>query len=246
MQDFLSESVDRSPSPATDLSVEAPQEAKADTSEKNGEKKKRAIKQAFKGYFTATRISYIAIFTAISYVLYLFDFSLIPAVTFLKLDFSNVFVMIAGFSLGPTAGVIVGVLKELIHGLTLGQTAFVGELANILFVLPYMLIPAIAYKKRKNLKTVIITLCLGCIAQCIVSVPVNYLLNFPAFCLAFSGSWSYGHELFLEVWYWAVLFNFVKTVLVSVAVLIIYKPLSRLIKLTSAKFESMGKKKKKY
>ncbi|MDE6850530.1 MAG: ECF transporter S component, partial [Clostridia bacterium] len=119
--------------------------------------------EAFRQYFTATRMSFIAIFTALSYVLTLFDFPLLPGtpVTFLKLDFSNVFVMLSGFALGPVAGCIVAVLKELIHALTVGHTAFVGELANVLFVLPYMLIPAIVYKKHKGIKVVIFTLILG-------------------------------------------------------------------------------------
>ncbi|MGN0813597.1 MAG: ECF transporter S component [Candidatus Coproplasma sp.] len=214
------------------------------TEVENGSAKKKDRRAAFKNYFTATRISYIAVFTALSYVLYLFDFSLMPGtpVSFLKLDFSNVFVMIGGFALGPVAGVIIGVLKELIHALTVGNTAFIGELANILFILPYMLIPAIIYKKHKGIKTVILSLLLGCAAQCIVSMPVNYFLNFPAFYLAFGGTWEGGQELFLQVWYWALLFNLIKTLIISATVLLIYKPMSRIIKLTNAKFNALKKK----
>lgn len=199
---------------------------------------------ALKQYFTATRMSFIAIFTALSYVLTLFDFPLLPGtpVTFLKLDFSNVFVMLSGFALGPVAGCIVAVLKELIHALTVGHTAFVGELANVLFVLPYMLIPAIVYKKRKGIKVVIVTLIFGCIGQCLVSLPVNYFLNFPAFTAAFGGTWKGGQQLFIKTWYWALLFNFIKTVIISVITLIVYKPLSALIKKTNEKFAAAKKK----
>lgn len=218
-------------------------QAGAEASE-SGAGKPRGRAEAFKGYFTATRIAFIAVFTALSYVLTLFDFPLLPGtpVTFLKLDFSNVFVMLSGFALGPVAGCIVAVLKELIHALTVGQTAFIGELANVLFVLPYMLIPAIVYKKHKGLKVVIVTLALGCIAQCLVSLPINYLLNFPAFTAAFGGTWKGGQELFIKTWYWALLFNFIKTVIVSVITLIVYKPLSFLIKKTNERFASLKKK----
>lgn len=210
-------------------------------------KAEKSSKAAFKNYFTATRIAYIAIFTAISYAIGLLDFALMPGtpVGFLKLDFSNVFVLIGGFALGPVAGTVIAVLKELLHAITVGQTAFVGELANILMVLPYMLVPSIIYKKYKGIKTVIWTLAVGCIAQCIVSVPVNYLLTFPAFVKAFGGTWQDGQQLFLDVWYWAVLFNFIKTVCVSVVVLLLYKPLSNLIKMTNAKFGKLKKKQKK-
>lgn len=204
-----------------------------------GTGKRRAAGASLKNYFTATRISYIAIFTALSYVLYLFDFSLLPStpVNFLKLDFSNVFVMIGGFALGPVAGVIIAVLKELIHALTVGNTMFVGELANILFVLPYMLIPTIIYKKHKGIKTVIISLAVGCLAQCAICFPVNYLLNFPAFYM-FSGfgSWQEGQQLAVDLWYWVLVFNVTKTLIISAVVMLLYKPLSKLIKLTGAKF----------
>lgn len=208
------------------------------------ETKPKGRGEGIKEYFTATRMAFIAIFTALSYVLTLFDFPLLPGtpVTFLKLDFSNVFVMLAGFALGPVAGCIVAVLKELIHALTVGQTAFIGELANVLFVLPYMLIPAIVYKKHKGLKVVILTLFLGVVAQCLVSLPVNYLLNFPAFMAAFGGSWKAGQQLFVQTWYWALLFNFIKAVIISVITLIVYKPLSMLIKKTNERFASIKKK----
>lgn len=206
-------------------------------------KTEKTAKQKAKEYFTATRIAYIAIFTAISYAVGLLDFSLLPGtpVTFLKLDFSNVLVMVGGFALGPVAGVIIAVLKELLHAITVGHTAFVGELANILMVLPYVLIPALIYKKHKGIKTVIWSVAIGCVGQCIISLPVNYFLTFPAFLQAFGGSWQAGQELFIEVWYWALLFNFIKTLCVSAVVFIIYKPLSKLIKLTSEKFDNRRK-----
>jgi riboflavin transporter FmnP len=204
----------------------------------DGSGKKKAGK-AISGYFTATRITYIGVFTALAYVLYLFDFSLLPAVSFLKLDFSNTFVMIAGFALGPVAGVIVGVLKELIHALTVSQTVGVGELANIIVMLPYILIPSIVYKKHKGIKAVLITLALGCLGQTLISIPVNYFINFPFY---FGFNWEAGMSFYISVWYWVVLFNLIKTVIISAAVMLLYKPLSNLIKLTNKKFSSVKKK----
>lgn len=193
----------------------------------------------------------MAIFTALSYVLYLpyLEFSLIPAVPFLKVDFSNTFVLISGLSLGPVAGVIVGVLKELIHALTFSSTTGVGELANILIMLPYVLVPSLLYKKYKGIKAVLAMLGMCCILQALWSIPVNYLLTFPFFLLAFHfpgvETWLDGMNYYLTVWYWAVLFNLIKTVLVTAAVLLLYKPLSKLINLTRQKFEKTGKSRAK-
>lgn len=205
---------------------------------------KRTAKQVFAEYFTATRMAYMALFTAMAYILYLpwLEFSLFPAVPFMKVDFSNSFVMISGFALGPVAGVVVGVLKEILHALTFSQTVGIGEIANILMLLPYVLIPSFIYKKHKGIKVVIFSLAMGWLAQTMWSVPVNYLLTFPFFYSAMGfGSWSDGMQFYLGVWYWAVLFNFIKCMLVTAAVMLLYKPLSRLIKLTNEKFTKRKK-----
>ena len=202
-------------------------------------------KKGFSQYFTATRIAYLAVFTALAYILRMppFEFVIFPAVDFLKMDFSNTFVMIAGFALGPVSGIIVGVLKELLYALTFSQTVGIGELANILFILAYAFLPSIIYIKHKGIKVVVLSLIGGCILQVVMSVPINYLLNFPFYFTMFGGTWTDGMEFYLSVWYWAVLFNLIKAVLITVATLLLYKPLSRLIKATNAKFASVGKHK---
>lgn len=209
------------------------------------ERKNGAAPSVFKGYFTATRISFLGIFTALAFILRLpaFEFYIFPAAEFLKMDFSNTFVMIAGFSLGPLSAVIVGCLKELMYGLFFSQTVGIGELANILFILSYALLPSFVYKKHKGLKPVVLSLLCGTILQVVFSVPINYLLNFPFyFKVFFGGTWKDGMDFYLDVWYLAVLFNLIKAALISVATLLLYKPLSRLIKATNARF-APGKKK---
>ncbi len=220
--------------------MEQMQNAAAEEKEQSAAKpEKRKIKDIFASYFTASRMAYLALFTALAYVLYLpwFEFPVIPAVPFLKVDFSNTFVMIAGFSLGPAAGVAVGVLKEILHALTFSQTVGVGEIANILIMLPYVLIPSFLYKKHKGIKSVIFMFLGACAAQVVWSAPVNYLLTFPFYLNLFTHSdWVSGMRFYLGVWYWAALFNLIKSVLITLAVMLLYKSISRLIKLTNAKF----------
>lgn len=209
----------------------------SDIADKTKAKRKRA--EFLKDYFSATRISFMAVFTALSFILRLpwFEFYIIPAVNFLKVDFSGVFVMIAGFALGPVAGVVVSVLKEFLYGIAFSQTIGVGELANILIMLPYILIPTVFYKKHKGIKAVLISIVIGCVCQVVWSVPVNYLLTFPFYLNLYAHmAWRDGMNFYLSVWYWAVLFNFVKTVLISAVTIVIYKPLSLLIKKTNERF----------
>lgn len=232
--------------PAAEQSQEQPnaERAQEQTAEQPANKKKR-VGEVFATYFTATRVAYMAVFTALSFILRMpfFEFPIIPAVPYLKIDFSGVFALIAGFSLGPVAGVIVSVLKEVLYGLSFTQTFGVGEIANILIMLPYILIPSIVYKKHKGIKTVLITVAIGCVAQTVFSIPVNYVLTFPFFLnVSYGMPWSDGMKAYLGVWYWAVLFNFVKCALLTVAVLILYKSISRLIKLTNEKFTKRNKR----
>ena len=187
-------------------------------------------------YFTATRIAYIAIFTALSYALRFLEFALLPGtpISFLKLDFSNIFPLLGGFALGPLAGMIIGVLKEVLW-IFFSTTFGVGEIANIIMMLPFVLIPTIAYKSHKGIKSVIVFTAIGCIAQVLWSFPVNWLFNFPVFV---GFDWPFGMSFFINnyVWGWVMLFNLIKAVSISVIVLLIYKSVSKLIKLTNEKF----------
>lgn len=222
------------------LADEQPQEQSEQSAQQSTEQTKqpakKGAKEFFKNYFTATRIAYIAIFTALSFALRLAQFTVLPLpiVERLKLDFSDVFVLIGAYALGPVAGMIIMVLKELIYGICFSSSAFAGEFANILIMSPYILIPSIIYKKHKGIKSVLIWLAVGCVVQVLWSFPVNLFFSFPVFV---GFNWKLGMNIYLQVWYWAMLFNLIKTVSLSIIAMLLYKPLSRLIKLTSEKFD---------
>ena len=93
----------------------------------------------------ANKINYIAkvaILSAIAFVIMLFEKPLaFIAPSFYEMDFSDVIALIGSFSLGPAAGVLIELLKNLLNILFTGSsTAYVGELANFVtgcaFVLP--------------------------------------------------------------------------------------------------------------
>ena len=188
----------------------------------------------FKQYFTARRIAYIATFTAISFALRFLQFPILPTVPFLKFDFSDAFILICAYALGPVAGIIAGVMKEVIYGIAFTGSAFVGEIANIIILIPFILIPSIMYKKHKGIKSVLFWLAVACVVRTIWSIPVNLLLNFPAF-MGFN--WELGMSMFWKVWYWATLFNLIKNIILAVVVMLLYKSVSRLIHLINSKFD---------
>lgn len=171
-----------------------------------------------KNSFTTKAIAGMAIFTAIAYGVSFLEFALFPAsaVAFLKLDFSNVFIMLAGFMYGPIAALFVGVIKELLC--LIGTSTFgVGQIANMCVILVYVLPPAIIYKYKKGIKVVIISLICSCLLQTIVAVLVNRFITFPLYGMA---------DMFNQVVWLLVAFNIIKSVSVSVLTVLLYKRVS--------------------
>ncbi len=185
--------------------------------------KEKQEKESFiKTHFTAKRIAYMAVFTALSYVTSLFDFPIFPATPMLKLDFGNVFILLAGFMFGPVEGAIVCVIKELLR-IPVGTTGGVGELANILMTISYIIIPTVVYRFKKGLPTVILTLVVATIFSSGVCLLVNRFINFPL----------YGDtelHFFNSVWQFILFFNLIKWTAISVLTVFTYKPFHRLIK----------------
>ncbi len=203
------------------------------------EEKTNKAKEIFRAHFTAPRIAYMAIFTALSFLVTFFQFPIFPAASFLQLDFSNVFFMIEGFIFGPVEAVVSIVIMQLLC-LTKTQTIGAGEVANIVLSIAYVILPSVGYRFKKGKKWVIVFLACACVFQVAVSLLVNRFINFPLY-----GSLSGfdGAEAFKELWPFVVYFNIVKSVGISVIVFLVYKPLSKFIKATSARFErKKGKK----
>ncbi len=223
---------------ASAVSAEANEQSVQASAQPAGKDAKKRAKEFFKTYFTATRIAYIGVFTALSLALRFLQFSVLPAVPYLQLDFSDAFVFVCGYALGPVSGTITLVLKELIYGIIGSKTFFVGELANVVITLPFLLITSLIYKKHKGIKAVLVGMAIACTVRVLWSFPVNWLLNFPVFV---GFDWPRGMSMFLKVWYWAMLFNLIKTVVLAAVVMLLYKPLSRLIQLTSEKFDRRKK-----
>ena len=185
-----------------------------------------------KNVFSAKNIAGMAVFSALSFVVYLLEMPIFqgtPA-SFLKLDLSNVFVMLAGFMYGPLPAVLVTSVKECIH-LTVGTTGGVGEFANVILTSSYVLIPSIVYCYRKGFKTVLITLLLACIVQTGASLIVNKYVNFPFFIsgVPFAPTQA-SNSLFADLWGYVLIFNVIKSVVISVVTVLLYKKVSHLFK----------------
>ncbi len=191
------------------------------------EKKESRAKAVLRSHFTAPRIAYMALFTALAYVVTFLEFPIFPAAPFLKFDFANVFFMFEGFIFGPVEAIVSIGIKELLCFAD-SQTGGVGEIANFLMSIAYIIAPAIGYRFLKGRKWVTVFLVIACAIQIGISILVNRYINFPFFGMG---------DKFGDYWYWVLAFNAIKSVGISIVVFLLYKPLSRFIKMTSDKFD---------
>ena len=85
----------------------------------------------------------VAMLGAISFIVMFFEFPIILAFPFLKIDFSDVIVLLGTFIYGPIGGIGVAVIRSLLHFIMTGASLpslvgdFAGVTASIFYLLPF-------------------------------------------------------------------------------------------------------------
>lgn len=176
-----------------------------------------------KEIFSTKNLTTLAVFVAVGYGLSWLEFPLFPAVEFLKLDFSNLITMLAGYMFGPLGVVIVEGLKQLLIFLTHSSTAGVGQLANFIMTAAFAIPPSLLYLFKKGKKWVLIGMAIGSVAQILVALLCNRYITFPLYMGAGAKA------VFNSVWLYIVAFNAVKVVIISVLTFLIYKRFNRVL-----------------
>ncbi len=188
-------------------------------------------------YLNIRMITKIAILSALAVLVMLLDVPLGFAPSFYKLDFSEVFVLLGGFSLGPIAAVIIEFIKVLLNLLMNGtSTACAGELANFLIGCALVVPASIIFKKKPNLKGAIIGCVVGtasltifgCLINAFVLLPVYaFFFHMPMEALIEMGTALNAHitSLFSFVVLAVAPFNLLKGVSSSIIVCLLYKKL---------------------
>lgn len=146
-----------------------------------------------------------------------------PAAPYMKIDFGDVPTLIGGFALGPIAGVITVVLKNLINLLLNGtDTAYVGELSNIIVGSTFVLASSLIYQRKRTFKYAVIGLIVGIIAMTILATLSNYFFIFPLYGMPVeSFKWLAGL---------VIPFNLIKGVLNALVTILLYKSISNIFR----------------
>ena len=135
-----------------------------------------------KKVLTTKNLTMIAMFSAISAVLMVFEIQLPFSPSFVKFDFSDLPVMLGGYLIEPFAGGIIAFMKVLLHFLLNGTTSFfVGDLSNLLLTLSLVLPASFIYQQKKTKKTTIQGLLVSIICTSLLAIIFNLFLIFPLY-----------------------------------------------------------------
>ena len=159
------------------------------------------------------------------------------APSFYQLDFSEIPALIGSFAMGPVAGILIELVKILVHLVTKGtMTAGVGDVANFLFGCSYVVPAGLIYRyQHKKTRThavagmaagVILTTVLACFVNAFVLLPA-YGKAFGMPVQAFIEMGAAVHSGVTNLLTFAIMilvpFNLFKYTLTSVIVFFIYK-----------------------
>ena len=126
-------------------------------------------------YLTVT-----AMLSAVAYILMFLDFSVPFMPAFIKMDLSELPALIGSFAMGPLCGVVVCLIKNVLH-LFITTTGGVGELSNFILGVAFVLPAGLIYKHKKNRKSALIGSLAGAAFMGIFSIISNYFLVYPVY-----------------------------------------------------------------
>ena len=188
--------------------------------------------------FSTRVLAGVGMLSAVAAVLQYLEIPIFLMPSFIKFDFSDLPALIGAFAYGPVAGVLIELVKNLLH-CAVSQSATVGELANFILGASFCLVAGLVYKKKKTKKNALIGGILGAIVMGAISIPSNYFVVYPfyynfmpeetvlaAYQLLLPGMKSVFESLLV----FNLPFTVVKGLLCVAITMFIYKPLSRILK----------------
>ncbi len=162
----------------------------------------------------------LAMFTALGYLcLFVFRFK----VSFLTLEFKDVFITMAGFVFGPLAALGVALAESLLEMVTLSDTGFLGAVMNFGGSAAFAVTASLIYKYNKSFKGAVIGLIAAMFSMTAVMLVMNLFIT-PI----------YAHTT-IDVVIGMIMplllpFNLIKSALNAAICFMLYKPISQALK----------------
>ncbi|SCZ79139.1 ECF transporter S component [Pseudobutyrivibrio xylanivorans] len=181
-----------------------------------------------------------AMLSAIAFVLMFLDTAVPIMPSFIKLDVSELPALMASFALGPVYGVIVCLIKNLLH-LLMTTTGGVGELSNFILGVGFVLPAGLIYHHKKTKTNAILGAVVGAIIMAAISFPSNLYIVYPVYynfmpkeviVEAYQAVAPFAKVDSIEkcLLMFNVPFTFIKGMISAIITVLIYQPLRPLLK----------------
>ena len=172
------------------------------------------------------KMTTMALLCALSYIAMFISRFLPPlfvAFPFLKYDPKDAIIVIGGFLYGPLAAFTISLIVSVIEMVSVSGTHIIGCLMNIASSCAFACIAAVIYKKYRSLKGASAGLILGTMCTVATMLVLNYILT-PLYT-------GMPREAVAQLLIPAILpFNLIKCVLNSALVMLIYKPVVKILR----------------
>lgn len=181
-----------------------------------------------------------AVMGAVGAVLMFVEFPLPFIPSFIKFDFSEIPVLLTSFACGPWYGVLVCLIKNLLH-LFSGSSAGIGELSNFILGAFLAVAAGYIYKRNKNRKSALVAALTASLVMALASIVSNYFLIYPLYTKvlglstemimsAYSAILPSADTLLKDLLIFNVPFTFAKGIIDSAVCFVVYKRLSPVMK----------------
>lgn len=189
----------------------------------------------------------VSMLAAVAFILMFFAFPIIPGVSFLKIDFSDIPVLLGMFLYGPVAGIAVALIRTILHYVQTGGDAGypIGDMASLVASLAYCLpIYYIMKSKAENAKNIIVANVLGTISLTAILSVLNAYVLIPLYFAVLNFSVGPVQKY---VFYGVLPFNLIKGLVVSTVFIALYKKLkpwilkNQLVKTTYSPYTTVEK-----
>lgn len=181
-----------------------------------------------------------AIFGVVGFILMVLEFPVPLVPSFIKLDFSELPALITAFAVGPLWGVIVCLVKNVLHCF-LSSTMGIGELSNFILGSVFVFAAGLVYKYKKSRIGALIGSVTGAVLMSVIGVFSNYFIIYPLYSMflmmpmdtiinAYHNIYPFVTDLWTALLVCNLPFTFLKCMVSVVITFICYKYLSPIIK----------------
>ena len=127
-------------------------------------------------------ITVTGVLSAVAFLLQLIEIPLPMLMpTFIKFDFSDLPALIGSFALGPVCGIVIELIKNVLHALLATGSFGVGELSNFVLGAVFVGVAGCIYRRSRSKRGALIASLAGAIVMAAISFPSNLFIVYPVY-----------------------------------------------------------------